>query len=107
MEKHNLYIGEAIAPPPTHMVFRMGKVGPYLKIQGRTQDSNFQGGGGGGGGGGQVFPIDGVPSAHNCRNPLSLMISQLGGRSSRHYPPLPFGSILAYPKMEWASAVGV
>ena len=34
---------------------------------------------GGGGGGGQVFPGDGVPSAHSHGNPLSLMIFQGGG----------------------------
>ena len=43
-------------------------------IQGRTQDSNFQGGGGGGGGG-QVFPGDG-----KCG-------SRGGGQGDRTPPP--------------------
>ena len=72
-------------------------------IQGRTHDSNFQEGGGG-----AVFPGDGVPTAtaHSYRNPLSIMIGirfSKGGGGSGH----PLWYILAYPKMEWAYAVGV
>ena len=51
---------------------------------------------GGGGWGGKFFPRDGVPTSHSYRNPLSLMIYQEGG-----VPDTPYGSVLAYPKMEW------
>ena len=50
-----------------------------------------------GGGGGQFFPGDAVPTAHSYRNPLS---HDFPGGEGFWTPP--YGSVLAYPKMEWA-----